>query len=137
MPRTRSMIPFSNTACSGRMVTTLALVILPIMPLSVPSSLLFGLIGMAPAGVIMALTAHAMKPENRAIGMGLFFSFYFLIQAPAPAIAGWLFDQTANAYWPILFAIVLFFCTALANLAFRLAQKHNSAPSLLIATMMP
>ena len=104
----------------------LALLILPIMPLAVPSSLLFGLIGMAPAGVIMALTAHAMTPENRAIGMGLFFSFYFLIQAPAPAIAGWLYDQTTNAYWPILFAIALFICTALANLAFRLAQKQNS-----------
>ena len=104
----------------------LALIILPVMPLAVPSSLLFGLIGVAPAGVILALAAQAMKPENRAIGMGLFFSLYFLIQAPAPAIAGWLYDQTANAYWPILFAIGLFFCTALANLAFRLAQKHTS-----------
>ena len=77
-------------------------------------------------GVIMALTAQAMKAEKRAIGMGLFFSFYFLIQAPSPVIAGWLYDKTANAYWPILFAIALFIGTAFANLAFRVAQKRTS-----------
>ena len=102
----------------------LALMMLFVNPLAVPSSLLFGLIGVAPAGVIMALTASAMKPENRALGMGVFFSIYFLIQAPAPAIAGWLYDLTADAFWPILFAMALFFVTAVANLAFRFAQKR-------------
>jgi len=102
----------------------LALIILFVTPLAVPSSLLFGLMGMAPAGVIMALTAGAMKPENRAVGMGLFFTGYFLIQAPAPAIAGWLFDKTLDAAWPIAFAILLFAATALSNMSFRFAQKR-------------
>jgi len=102
----------------------LAVMMLFVRPLSVPSSLLFGLMGMAPAGVIMALTASAMRPKNRALGMGVFFSCYFLIQAPAPAIAGWLYDLTADAFWPILFAMALFFVTAVANLAFRFAQKR-------------
>ncbi|MDA1311568.1 MAG: MFS transporter, partial [Proteobacteria bacterium] len=98
--------------------------ILFISPLAIPSSLLFGLMGMAPAGVIMALTAQAMKPENRAIGMGLFFTVYFLVQAPAPAIAGWLYDLTADEFWPILFAAALFLLTGIANLGFRIAQKR-------------
>lgn len=102
----------------------LALVMLFVRPLAVPSSLLFGLMGVAPAGVIMALTASAMKPENRALGMGLFFTIYFLIQAPAPAIAGWLYDLTTDPFWPILFAMALFFITTVANLAFRFAQKR-------------
>ena len=102
----------------------LALLILFVSPFAVPSSLLFGLIGVAPAGVIMALSASAMKPENRALGMGLFFSIYFLIQAPAPAIAGWLYDLTADAFWPVLFAMALFFATVLGNLVFRFAQKR-------------
>jgi MFS family permease len=102
----------------------LALAILFVTPLAIPSSLLFGLMGVAPAGVIMALTASAMKPENRALGMGLFFSIYFLIQAPAPAIAGWLYDLTADAFWPILFAAALFLATAAANLTYRFAQKR-------------
>jgi len=103
-----------------------ALMILFISPLAVPSSLLFGLMGMAPAGVIMALTTQAMKPENRAIGMGLFFTIYFLVQAPAPAIAGWLYDMTADELWPMLFAVALFLFTAVANLGFRIAQKRLS-----------
>ena len=130
---------FSGTVCgqiadrSGRpdvvlyvciAAAMLALMMLFVTPLAVPSSLLFGLMGVAPAGVIMALTASAMKPENRALGMGLFFSCYFVIQAPAPAVAGWLYDLTADAFWPILFAIGLFFATAVANVAYRLAQKR-------------
>ena len=46
-------------------------------------SLAFGLLGMAPAGLIMALTAVAMAPHRRAFGMGIFFSAYFLLMAPA------------------------------------------------------
>ncbi len=102
----------------------LALVILFSRPLSIPSSLLFGLVGMAPAGVIMALTAAAMRPENRALGMGVFFTAYFVVQAPAPAIAGWLFDETSDAVWPMAFAIALFTATALSNLLFRTAQRR-------------
>lgn len=102
----------------------LALLMLFISPLSIPSSLLFGLIAMSPAGVIVALTAVAIKPENRALGMGLFFSSYFLIQAPAPAIAGWLYDLKSDAFWPILFAIAMFVITALTNFVFRYAQKR-------------
>jgi len=102
----------------------LALMLLFVTPLAIPSSLLFGLMGVAPAGVIMALTASAMKPENRALGMGLFFTCYFVVQAPAPALAGWLYDRTADAFWPIMFAMTLFFATALANLVYRTAQKR-------------
>ena len=55
------------------------------------SASLFGLIGMAPAGLIMALTGAAMAPHKSAFGMGIFFSAYFVVTAPAPAIAGWLY----------------------------------------------
>lgn len=101
----------------------LALMMLFIAPMAIPSSLIFGILGIAPAGVIMALAGQAMRPENRAIGMGLFFTFYFIAQAPAPAIAGWLYDMTASLYWPIAFAMFLFVATATANAIFRLIQK--------------
>jgi MFS family permease len=101
-----------------------AILILFITPLAIPSSILFGLMGVAPAGVIMALTGQAMKPENRAIGMGVFFTAYFLVQAPAPTIAGWLYDLTLDEFWPMIFAVGLFFFTATANIAFRAVQKR-------------
>lgn len=37
------------------------------------ASLIFGLVGMAPAGVIMALAGQAVAPERRAFGMGVIF----------------------------------------------------------------
>ena len=96
---------------------------------AVPLSLAYGLIGMAPAGLIMALTGAAMAPEKRAFGMGVFLSAYYVIAAPAPAIAGWLYDQTGNPYLPILFAIALFALTLAANFAFRLAQRRTLQPA--------
>ncbi len=89
--------------------------------------ILFGLLGAAPAGVIMALTSEAMDPSNRALGMGLFFSCYFLLVAPAPILAGWLVDQNASSWPALLFAAGLFAATGAAYAGFRLSQKAISA----------
>jgi MFS family permease len=96
--------------------------LLPQVDYAVPLALAFGLLGMAPAGVIMALIAEAVAPERRAFGMGIFFSAYFLVTAPAPALAGWLFDATGDAYQPIVFAACLIAAAALSNVLFRLIQ---------------
>ena len=57
--------------------------------------------------------------------MGIFFSGYFLITAPAPAIAGWLFDRGGDPYQPILFAACLFALTAISNVLFRALQRSG------------
>lgn len=84
--------------------------------------LIFGVMGMAPAGVIMALTADAMPVQARAFGMGVFFTIYFVIVMPAPAIAGWLFDLTGKSFMPLQFAALLFGATAITNYMFRNIQ---------------
>tara|TARA_R110000787_G_scaffold59662_5_gene135066 strand:+ start:2269 stop:3477 length:1209 start_codon:yes stop_codon:yes gene_type:complete len=86
------------------------------------SSLMFGLIGMAPAGVIMALAGEAMRPDRRAIGMGIFFTGYYAIMAAGPPIAGWIYDTSGNVFDPIILSIVLFGSVILANGLFRLAK---------------
>ena len=103
-----------------------SLALLPHVGWAVPLSLAYGLIGMAPAGLIMALTGAAMAPEKRAFGMGVFLTAYYVITAPAPAIAGWLYDRIGDPYVPILFAIALFALTLAANLAFRLVQRRSA-----------
>lgn len=110
--------------CSGMASLTL----LQYVGFAVPLSLAFGL-GVAAAGPIMALTGSAMAPQKRALGMGIFFSAYFVMTASAPAIAGWLFDRTGNAFTPILFALALFGLTLAANFAFRLAQRALPQPA--------
>ena len=59
--------------------------------------------------------------------MGVFLTSFFVILAPAPAIAGWLFDRSGDAFQAILFATALLAATALANVAFRAAQKAFAA----------
>ncbi|WP_424970446.1 CynX/NimT family MFS transporter [Dinoroseobacter sp. S76] len=74
----------------------------------VGASLLFGLVGMAPAGVIMALAGQALRPENRAFGMGVFFTIYYALMMVTPPVAGALFDLTGAAEAPLWLAAVLF-----------------------------
>ena len=88
------------------------------------SVLIFGLIGMAPAGLIMALAAKAMRPENRALGMGIFFMGQFFLQGPAPGIAGWIYDNTLSPTFPMLFGIFLFLSTAIATVVFNQLKKR-------------
>ena len=76
----------------------------------------------------MALTTEAMAPHRRAFGIGIFLSSYFLITTPAPGIAGWLFDTTGIAYWPIVFAATLFLFTGVANAVFRYVQAQLPKP---------
>ncbi|MBS0126343.1 CynX/NimT family MFS transporter [Thetidibacter halocola] len=46
--------------------------------------LIFGL----PAGPIMALPTRVLPAETRALGMGLFFTLYYVVMVAAPALAG-------------------------------------------------
>jgi predicted MFS family arabinose efflux permease len=104
-------------------VAMLSLALLPQTRFAIPLTLAFGLIGMAPAGLIMALTGQAMTPEHRAFGMGVFFSIFFLFTAPTPTIAGWLYDLGGDPFWPLLFAVAMFGLTLVANAGFRKAQR--------------
>jgi predicted MFS family arabinose efflux permease len=106
----------------------LALLLLPYNTLNPALCLVLGLLGMAPAGVIMTLPGQVLRPENRAFGMGVFFTWYFVITAPAPIIAGWLFDGSGNVAWPIYFAAVLFAATAGANAMLR-SQLRMRTPA--------
>jgi predicted MFS family arabinose efflux permease len=105
-------------------VAIMTVLLLPQTSLALGLSLLFGLVGVAPAGVIMALTGEAMAPQRRAFGMGVFYSFYFVLVTVAPPIAGWLYDRSGKAYLAIVFAALLFAATAAANWAFRVAKRR-------------
>ena len=87
-------------------------------------SLVFGLIGAAPAGIVMSLTAQSMAPERRAFGMGVFFTFFFIILTAAPPVAGWLFDRTGDPFTAILFAAGLFAATGLGFVAFAPLKRR-------------
>ncbi|MCK5624090.1 MAG: MFS transporter, partial [Alphaproteobacteria bacterium] len=107
--------PDATMAASFLAIAGLAWAI-PFLPGSV---LLFGLLGLAfgPAGgLIMALPSRVLRPENRAVGMGLFFTVYYVGMGVCPAIAGLLRDLTGDPAAPLFFAGVSILL-ALAGLA--------------------
>jgi len=108
----------ATVLCVCLAVGIASLLLLPHGEWAIALSLVFGLIGAAPAGVIMSLTAQSMAPQRRALGMGVFLSFYFLIVTAAPPVAGWLFDRTGRPFAAIALAAALFAATGLGFTAF-------------------
>ncbi len=86
----------------------LALWMLSLAGGGIAASLLFGLVGMAPAGVIMSLAGLALRRETRAVGMGAFFTIYYAIMLATPPVAGAILDATGQPNGSILLAMVLF-----------------------------
>jgi MFS family permease len=105
------------TVCMGGAIVSLLLLDVP--RAGPGASLLFGLIGMAPAGVIMALSGQALRAEVRAFGMGIFFTVYYAIMLVTPPIAGALRDATGKAQGPIWLAIILFALVVPLSIAFQ------------------
>ena len=102
-----------------------SLLLLGVQGAGLGASVLFGMIGMAPAGVIMAMAGQAMRPEVRAFGMGIFFTVYYAIMLVTPPAAGAILDATGNAQGPIRLAILLFASVVPLGFAF---QYFRSTP---------
>jgi predicted MFS family arabinose efflux permease len=94
------------TLCTFSAVAALGLICLPGGGMA--GSLLLGCVGMAPAGVIMALAGKALRPQNRAFGMGIFFSIYYAVMLLVPLGAGVLLDATGDPQTTMIFGAILF-----------------------------
>lgn len=103
--------------CMGGAISALLLLGLP--GAGIWASLLFGLIGMAPAGVIMAMAGQAMRPQVRAFGMGIFFTVYYAIMWITPPVAGAILDATGNPQGPLWLAMTLFAAVVPLGIAFQ------------------
>ncbi len=57
-----------------------------------------------PAGAIMALPAQILPPAQRPVGMGLYFTIFYLAMAALPGVAGIVREAADRVNAPILFA---------------------------------
>ncbi|EHM03349.1 transporter, major facilitator family protein [Acetobacteraceae bacterium AT-5844] len=89
------------------------------------SGLLMGL----PVGVIMAMPARVLRPESRAVGMGLFYTCLYLGHSLMPAAAGWLRDVTGSAAPPLLITSLLVAGMLPLYALFQVAQRRAAAPA--------
>jgi MFS family permease len=107
-----------------------SLLLLTVPGAGMTASILFGILGMAPAGVIMALAGQAVAPEKRALGMGIFFTLYYAIMTAGPPIAGAIFDAGGSAVGPLILGSILFVAVVPAARAFRLIQTGGHVEAL-------
>jgi len=84
-----------------------------------------GLILFLPAGIMAALPIEVLRPENRATGLGLFYTWWYAGVAGLPPVGGWTYDVTGSPAAPILYAGALVFLTLAALLLFRLCQRST------------
>ena len=121
----------------GRPVSTMVVTFVTIailiwmIPVTSFYIVLFAAIGIVfgPAGgLIMALPAQVLSKENRAIGMGIFFTIYYIVMGIFPAIAGYARDVTGNPAVPLILAGVAILIAALALTGFRIIQiRHENS----------
>jgi len=97
--------------------------LMPFWTVTIALCLLIGVGIGPPAGVIMALPAEVLRPENRAAGLGVFFTWYYAGMAVGPAIAGLGRDLTASAATPVLIGGAFFATGALIIGPFRWLQS--------------
>jgi MFS family permease len=92
----------------------------------------FGLICGFPAGAMMALPASVLKPQNRAGGMGIFFTLFYLAMSLGPVIAGRLAGYTGRAATALDFgAGLLVACPLLLGL-FKLLREGTFTNEILV-----
>jgi MFS family permease len=115
----------------GRPVSTMVVIFVAIalllwmIPFTSSHILIFIMLGIvfAPAGgLIMALPAQILRTENRAIGMGIFYTIYYLGMGIFPALAGTIRDITGNPAAPLILAGMAILCAVLALAGFRMNQ---------------
>ncbi len=92
------------------------------------SALLFVMIGLLlgpPGGLIMGLPSLVLRPENRAFGMGIFFTCYYVGMGVGPTLAGLCRDLTGNPAAPLYFAASMLGLAMASLVAFRVGQARR------------
>jgi MFS family permease len=83
----------------------------------------FGLICGFPAGAMMALPASVLKPQNRAGGMGIFFTVFYVAMSLGPVIAGRLAGYTGRAATALDFGAGLLVACPVVLAAFMVLRE--------------
>lgn len=100
-----------------------------LLDLPVTFALLIGIVGSFHPGVIIAIGTLSVRPENRAVGMGLFYSMYYAGGAVVPALCGRAADMYGNPDGALLAAAAV---SALA-LPMYLIHRRMTAHELMLA----
>lgn len=88
---------------------------------------LFGLVAGPAGGIIAALPGRVLAPHARHLGLGIFFTLYYVGMALLPGLAGWLRDLSQADSAPLLFGSALVLLAAALAVLFRRIESWPSA----------
>lgn len=96
------------------------------LPLVALAALAISVSGSLPVSPMMALPSAAMPVERRGVGLGLFYTWFYLGASLTPPLGGWLYDLAGTPAAPIYLNAALGLVTVALYLAFvRLAQQKG------------
>lgn len=79
------------------------------------------------AGPIVSLPARVLEPATRSVGMGVFFTVYYVMMMALPALAGALADRTGSTAATLFAGIGFLALATVALAAFRVAETRPAA----------
>lgn len=87
---------------------------------------LVGVVGTIHPGVIMAVGTLSARPENRAVGMGLFYSVYYFGGTISPTLCGFIADRLGGPAGGVLAGAALSAITVPLYLLHRKLARHET-----------
>jgi MFS family permease len=102
----------------------LGMCLLPYWPYPVVLFILLGFIFGPPVGIMMALPTEVLHPENRAVGMGLFWTFFYGGMSVLTTLTGLSRDLTQSPAAPLVFGGMLLITAIIIFAIFRMFQSR-------------
>lgn len=100
--------------------------LLALWPKPLPALVALGLIFGPPAGILVALPVEVLRPANRAPGMGLFYTCYYIGMPTLTALAGFVLEATGNPAAPLLYGALVIIVAIGVLALFRALQRRNA-----------
>jgi predicted MFS family arabinose efflux permease len=85
-----------------------------------------GVLGSIHPGVIMAIGTLSARPENRAVGMGIFYTVYYVGSTISPALCGYTADRLGGPAGGVLAGAALSAITVPLFLLHRKLARHDT-----------
>jgi predicted MFS family arabinose efflux permease len=98
----------------------------PYLSIPLALSLVVGLVLGPPPGPIVALLAQAVSAENRGVGVGIFYTWFYAFMALGPTVAGFGRDITDSADTPVVISALAFVLVVPFLGAFRFFHARTS-----------
>jgi predicted MFS family arabinose efflux permease len=92
-------------------------------------ALFISMLGSLPVSPMVALPSAALPPARRAIGLGIFYTWFYLGAALCPALGGWLYGLAGTPAAPIYLIVALGLATIILYALFAVIRDRPKAPS--------